>query len=127
IYRKSDFLYRARSGKWKVNQEDCRKAYVKECEELAPIETFADNVPTWSGIFDTIGGVAEYFENPYSEKTNLFISHANLPAASTWHELGRYAHWNGSGFAAGDYEFSKEEKEIDFQYPIRPGFRCMKI
>lgn len=117
IYRKSDFLYRARTKRWKVNREDCRKAFVSECNQIGGIETFTDPVPTWAGIFDTIGGAPEYFDNPFAPQENLFVSHAQLSAASEWHELGKYAHWSGLGFSTGDFSL---------EAPIQPGFRCME-
>lgn len=124
IYRKSDFLYRARKNKWVVNKEDCRKAYVAECAELGGIEEFSDPVPTWTGLTDTIGGVAEAFVNPYEPETNLFLSNASMSARSLWHELGKYASWNGQGFSQNDFKITELNEEIRF--PVMPGFRCME-
>lgn len=123
IYRKSDFLYQARSKKWQPNRDDCRKAYVAECAEFGGMEKFGDTVPTWTGVIDTIGGVAEVFVNPYESGRNLFVSNASLSAASPWHELGKYATWNGVGFSSGDFDFG--EKVADVNLPLMPGFRCM--
>lgn len=123
IYSKSEFLYRARSNKWRVNREDCRKAFVAECAEYGGMEKFGDMVPTWTGIVDTIGGVPEVFLNPYEPGQNLFVSNASLNAASTWNELGKYASWNGAGFSVADFDLGENNKDVSF--PLMPGFRCM--
>ncbi len=123
IYRKSDFLYKARKSRWKPNKADCRKAYVAGCEEVIAIENANDVIPTWSGLIDTLGGVPEYLENRFEPNANLFLSSSDLPAASTWHELGKYATWNGAGFSQADFVIETKE-EISF--PILPGFRCME-
>ncbi len=125
IYTKSDFLYKARKSRWKVNVEDCRKAYVKECGEIIPREQLTDDIPTWIGLHDTIGGVAEYLENPFDINKNLFLSNSELSAKSKWHELGQYAFWNGEGFSPSDFKIEMEESEIEF--PLLPGFRCMVV
>tara|TARA_R110000868_G_scaffold164359_17_gene396952 strand:+ start:18534 stop:19754 length:1221 start_codon:yes stop_codon:yes gene_type:complete len=123
IYRKSDFLYKARKSRWKPNKADCRKAYVAGCEEVIAPEMFADPVPTWTGLVDTIGGVPEYLENRFNPNRNLFLSSSSLPASSTWHELGQYVAWNGKGFSQADYVIKSKE---EIMYPILPGFRCME-
>lgn len=123
IYRKNDFLYRARNKAWRVNREDCRKAYVAECMELGGPEKFSDPVPTWTGVTDTIGGIAEYFVNPFEPNKNFFFSNQKLPAASSWHELGRYGFWNGAGFSSSDFTLDDNINLLEF--PIAVGFRCM--
>lgn len=124
IYRKSDFLFKARKNRINVTHEDCRKAYVKECTQLIEPENYNDGIPTWSGVFDTIGGVPEYFENEFNPKQNFFVSNVNLPASSLWHELGKYAYWNGEGFTPGDFDLGKVDADLSF--PLQPGFRCME-
>ena len=125
IYTKSDFLFKARKNRWKVNLEDCRKAYIKECAEIVPREQMNDDIPTWTGLHDTIGGVAEYLKNPFDENRNLFLSNSELKASSKWHELGKYAFWSGEGFSSNDFNIESDQSEIDF--PLLPGFRCMVV
>lgn len=124
IYRKSIFLYQARKNRWRANYEDCRKAYVAECAGIKPIEKMNDLIPTWSGLIDTIGGVPEVFSNPYDPDMNFFPSSAQMPAASPWHELGKYIAWDGLGFSPSDFNGFKDDQDINF--PVMPGFRCME-
>jgi len=127
IYTKSEFLYKARKNKWKVNKEDCRKAFVEECSDILSWEQMADDIPTWAGLHDVIGGAPEYLENPYEKDRNLFVSNSTQAASSLWHQLGEYAFWNGEGFSQNDFIIEENDKDKEIEFPLLPGFRCMEI
>lgn len=82
-------LYKVRSGIRKFKKSDCQFLISKECrDEVDYLE-----VPTWMGIYETLGGDIELFSSVGD--FSLSLSSSFLPMKSSWHQLGKRVSWNG--------------------------------
>ncbi len=123
-----------------MTEENCRKAYTKECFKLGKLKNYATDSTSWSGIYSPVGGFLEAFRNSRTPEKNLKASSFYFYANSSWHKLGYRAFWDGIDFSDKNFswEFIAEEfvepgPEIDAigalminnNYQI--GFRCMRF
>jgi hypothetical protein len=70
---------------------DCQLAEVQGCRE----KYFSTDSASWMGFHYALGFYPESLANFIEPDHNLKMSSKFLPAASTWHELGNLAKWNG--------------------------------
>jgi hypothetical protein len=82
---------------------DCQLAQVQGCHE----RLFTTDSATWMGFNFALGFYPESFQNFIDPKLNFKKSSRYFAPASTLHELGTYAEWNG---------------EQDTELPV--AFRC---
>ena len=113
-----------------TTKKHCNKVYTKECLELLPFKFFSVRATSWSGIYNPLGGYLEVFRNPYIPTENLKASSFYFNNRSDWHQLGRRAYWDGSGFTINNFlwEFKAEEflKPDGKENNFKVGFRCMR-
>lgn len=79
------FLAEAKNEEFKLSKRDCSLAQVLGCEE----NFFMTDSVSWSGVSYGLGFEEEVFDNPFDDELDLKKSSRLLPAASSWHKLGR--------------------------------------
>ena len=124
--RRSSFLERAKEEDISLETKDCSLAYVKGCESLSPWANHIYGQPSWSGMFQTLGGTMEVVDNPFRPGRNLKISSRHLPPHSPWHRLGRRGRWDGEGLFPRNVNFGRYGRQEGLEAPLEIGFRCMR-
>lgn len=126
IRERDGFLYEIREGeKERPTQEDCHLVTTAECFEDWPELVSSPQSPTWSGIFQVLGGLPEYVRNPYRPRDNLRASSIYFPATSSWHRLGARAYWDGEGDQQRNFNWRFESPpEVFDRFEV--AFRCMR-
>ncbi len=109
-----------------LTSEDCTKAYVKECHEISSFDENIYGLPSWSGMFQILGGYMEVLDNPFRPRRNLVISNHELSRNSPWHRIGRRGYWDGKGWDINNMSFGRWKREDDIETPLKIAFRCMK-
>jgi hypothetical protein len=113
---------------WSKNNNEkvdrCDYVFSKECLLKQKYRT---NIvtPTWAGLFDSMGGVLEAFNNPIDSEKNLKVSSFYLPNNSKWHRLGKRSHWDGEGFSIRNFSFENVDLDKNIN-KFQVGFRCMR-
>lgn len=113
-----------------VSSLNCQNAFVKECYKFSKKEQIGFTSVSWMGIFHSLGGHAEHFENRFNPDANLKLSHSNLERMSPWHRAGLRAYWDGAGLNENSFEFVEQYtgRLIDSTGSIMGvAFRCMEI
>ena len=105
---------------------DCAKAYIQECHTLVPLDETLYGIPSWSGMFQMLGGFMEALDNPFRPRRNLVLSSHLLPRHSPWHQLGQRGFWDGKGLGPEHIGFGRGPREEDLEHPLPIGFRCMR-
>lgn len=118
---RSPYYWSKKKTDTKIN---CEYIFSKEC--LAEKKwRMNSSSPTWAGLYDSLGGIAEVLRNPIDPESNLKASSFYFPRNSQWHRLGFRAHWDGEGNGFRNFNF----KGIDVYNPeenFQVGFRCMR-
>ena len=109
-----------------LTSEDCTKAYVKECHEIAPFNENIYGLPSWSGMFQILGGSMEVLDNIFRPRRNLIISSRELSRNSPWHRIGRRGYWDGKGWDINNMSFGRWPRNNRLDVPLKIAFRCMK-
>tara|TARA_B100000029_G_scaffold216080_1_gene213914 strand:- start:1783 stop:3048 length:1266 start_codon:yes stop_codon:yes gene_type:complete len=131
--RKS-FLWKSRnSSNFIFEKKFCKKAFTRDCLNLVPYKNHSIESSSWVGLYQVLGGLPEVVFNPIQNNKNLKLSSFYFPSNSPWHELGKRAYWDGTGFKRKNIFW---KKEIDFDKgiklenkkssDIKIGFRCMR-
>jgi len=132
--RWSDSLFAQADENYTEN--NCPKAYTRECLTIAPYKNFATTSTSWSGIYFPVGGVLESLRNPKSSTQNLKASSFYFDVKAIWHQLGYRAYWDGEGFDDRNFtweflpeEFLPPESRVETQRneDFQVGFRCMRM
>ncbi len=113
-----------------VSKENCELIYSRECQSEFNYNGQSDSSPTWSGIFETLGGYLESVNNIFEPERNLKVSSKYFTIRNTdIHKLGKRAFWNGSEFSLNSFNFTLDgidyAKDIG-ESQLEVGFRCMK-
>lgn len=129
---RDSFLYDIRFGErgeleapYDMTQEECLKVFTSECLEEFSKYKHSPLSPTWSGIFQVLGGFPEYVVNPLRPRDNLRASSFYFSAKSPWHRVGQRAYWDGVGFGLRNFNWRLEYPDEKFD-SFKIGFRCMK-
>ena len=118
------YLYQAiHDADFVFNRNFCHKVYTKECVPEFALPAFDRGTAAWTGIFQVLGGVMEALNNPVVPKQNVRVSSMYFDVKSSWHQLGKRAHWDGEHFDKS--AFSWEDDWPDGDYKV--GFRCMRM
>ena len=127
--RKDSFIYEKRENPdFNITPAMCMKAYVGECPELLNWEAYNSWTPSWTGIFNVLGGYMEHFKNRVNHKKNLKASSFYFKSISSVHALGKRYFWDGKGFGKGNFDLGKEYREIlVVPEELEVAFRCMKV
>ncbi|MEK6624485.1 MAG: hypothetical protein AABY86_05935 [Bdellovibrionota bacterium] len=133
---KDSFVYKIIQGdKSQINQENCQMIYAQECRTQVAWKSFSRDSSSFSGLFQILGGVMEYLDNPLEPELNLKVSSVYFPFSSAWHRLGVRGHWDGEGHSADHFTMfdstSGKRKVVPLDLPggeedINVGFRCMR-
>lgn len=102
----------------------CKNIFTKECLRNSPF-ILNQTDPTWAGLYDSMGGVMEYFKNPIEPDSNLKASSFYFDKNSSWHKLGFRAYWDGKDFDYKNFDFRGLSPFIADE-KIQIGFRCMR-
>lgn len=78
---------------------------------------------SWSGMNDLMNGVSEVFDNPIEPHRNVAFFDKQLPATSTYFQLGKRIHWDEED--RNERNFPELETHLEINWPIGLGFRCM--
>jgi hypothetical protein len=105
-------------------QIDCGLIYSKECLDTKPWELNSSG-PSWAGLYDSLGGVLEFLQNPIDPESNLKASSFYFPKNSHWHRLGYRANWDGLDHNTRNFNF-KGIEPINAENTFAVGFRCMR-
>jgi|GEM_PF-805169 len=136
-YRERDsFVTKIIQGdKSELTVDNCQKLFAKECLEIATFKSHGHESNSFAGLFQVLGGVMEYVDNPLDPELNLKASSFYLEFDSPYHRLGKRAYWDGEGFrrehfTKGRPSDSREKKEqLDLPLDVsnfEVGFRCMR-
>ncbi len=120
------FLKELKKKDFKLEKSHCKKIPALECRELLSPEEIYKSSPTWSGVFQALGGHMEYTRNPLRPRRNVNVSSWYFPLNSSWHQVGRRAYWDGKGHALSNFTFSREDPS-DKVSTIGVAFRCMRF
>lgn len=123
---RNSFLERAERDDPPPEPGDCLRAYVKGCEPSSPRSGNVYGLPSWSGMFQTLGGTMEATDNPLRPGRNLKVSSRELPPYSPWHRLGRRGGWDGRGLLPRNVNFGRHGMDEELTAPLEIGFRCMR-
>ncbi|HAZ14014.1 MAG: hypothetical protein A2X86_17250 [Bdellovibrionales bacterium GWA2_49_15] len=133
---KDSFVYKIIQGDTtQINQENCQMLYAQECASKAAWKSFSRDSSSFAGLFQILGGVMEYLDNPLEPELNLKVSSVYFPFSSAWHRLGVRGHWDGEGHSADHFSMfdstSGTRKEVGLDLPggidyFEVGFRCMR-
>ena len=130
---KESFLNKTGKGEIVPTTKDCSRAYVKECQSITPFEYHSNDAASWMEIYATLGGYLEAVRNPVYPLKNLKASSFYFAAASTWHQVGRRALWDGQGFRLPNFSWVdtgnplEQDEPVPGQDEFKVGFRCMKF
>lgn len=111
-----------------LKESYCKKIFGKECLGRFNRKFYRDDEPSWMGAFNLMGGPMEVLRNPYDPKRNLNPSSEYFSLSSSWHELGKRAHWKGTGFFKEDINWGLrgDVPGGEDSGPYKIGFRCMR-
>ncbi|MBI2519379.1 MAG: hypothetical protein HYV97_03135 [Bdellovibrio sp.] len=133
---KDSFVYKIIQGdKGQINAANCQMLYAQECQTQVTWKSFSRDSSSFAGLFQILGGVMEYLDNPLEPELNLKVSSVYFPFSSAWHRLGVRAHWDGEGHTAEHFRMfdstSGARKEVNLDLPggieyFDVGFRCMR-
>mgnify|MGYP003684593191 CR=1 FL=1 len=76
--RKNDFI---------LSKSFCKRMYVKGCSKYLPYELYNENGVSWIGLYHSLGGEIETFDNYFSSERVYKISSKFFPIDSTWHNV----------------------------------------
>lgn len=125
IRRDDGFLYEFSQGREEeVSSEECQRAMTLECYEKWPELQSHPLSPTWSGIFQVLGGIPEYVVNIQRPRENLRASAFYFKSKSRWHRLGTRAYWDGEGHSYRNFNWRLEQPDERDHFPV--AFRCMR-
>ena len=108
-----------------IGTDSCLNILGKECrEKLKIVEAFSSS-PTWTGVFQALGGVPEFVQNPIRPKRNINISSYYFSAKSRAHAIGERISWNGRSFDPRHFSFKTLPFPEDVER-VHVGFRCAR-
>lgn len=110
-----------------VNLKNCSLLYGKECTDKF-LESELMYEPTWSGLYQVMGGAFEYVRNVLVSEDNLRASSKYFSLTSSYQRLGERAFWDGEGFLIKNFIFKDEEKlpESTKAQDFEVAFRCYR-
>ncbi len=133
---KDSFVYKITQGDLsQINQQNCQMLYARDCGNVAPWKSFSRDSSSFAGLFQILGGVMEYLDNPLEPELNLKASSVYFPFVSSWHRLGVRAHWDGEGHRRENFFMfdsaggKRKQVPLDLPYNVENfevGFRCMR-
>jgi hypothetical protein len=131
IYDAATFLSRERNRspyywtkKSKNVELNCNLLFSKDCLSEKKW-TMNYSLPSWAGLYDSLGGVMEAVRNPIDIESNLKASSLYFSKNSLWHQLGVRAHWDGLGHVRRNFNF-KGHDPLNTEDNYQVGFRCMR-
>lgn len=110
-----------------LNEKNCSLLFAKECRSVGDIN---ENLltPTWSGLYQVMGGAFEYVRNPIIAEDNLRASSKYFSLKSKHQVLGARAYWDGLNFQIKNFSFDNSEKisELEKDDFVEVAFRCYR-
>ena len=124
----SGFLYEAQGpNEYLPSLDNCTLVYTRECLDDYKKYLYHPLSPTWSGIFQVLGGVPEYVNNLISPRQNIRASSFYFPATSEVHELGKRVYWDGQANEQRNFNWGfYNPKLTDDEDEFKVAFRCMR-
>ena len=125
--KKESFLY-ALSIKKEIDltKEDCSRAYTRDCFEVTPFVTHQTSSSTWAGIFQTLGGEFEVYQNSLEKKRNLRASSFYFEGENKVQKIGEKIYWDGQAHLDKNIDWSNNKPSGVSGRSLEIGFRCMK-
>lgn len=110
-----------------IDDKNCSLLYAKECSDKN-ISTKNALVPTWSGIYQVMGGAFEYLRNVIVPEENLRSSSKYFSLNSKHQQIGERGSWDGSGFEIKNFTFEKYEQLTNLvnETQVEVAFRCYR-
>ena len=125
--KKDSFLYQLSQGKEvKLTKDLCDRAYIRDCFELTPYVNNKTSSSSWAGIFQTLGGVFESYENAIEPNRNLRASSFYFDATEDVHMVGEKIFWDGVAHLDKNIEWGDDKPSGVSGRSLEIGFRCMK-
>lgn len=119
--------YSIKSKEELLTEKNCALLYSKECVDKVVFDE-SELEPTWSGIYQVMGGSFEYLRNVLVVEENLRASSKYFSTKSENQRLGKRASWDGLGFQVKNFTFESEDKlpELDKGNQVEVSFRCYR-
>ena len=110
-----------------VNENNCKLLYAKECADKFSYDINALE-PTWSGLYQVMGGSFEYVRNSLIAEDNLRVSSKYFSINSSYQRIGERGYWDGKDFQIKNFSFNGDEKlpEMVKDKSIEVAFRCFR-
>lgn len=112
-------LFKIQQEKREILPEECKRYYIRGCQEYFPYQNHNNNLVSWMGIAEVLTGPMEFLEDIVTNK-NVKASSFYLDVYSNWHRLGRRATWNMDSFDGRSFDID----EISLMSNVKMGFRC---
>ncbi|WP_127716471.1 hypothetical protein [Halobacteriovorax sp. HLS] len=125
--KKDSFLYQLSEGKEiELTKDHCERTYVRDCFELTPYVNNKTSSSSWAGIFQTLGGVFETYDNTIESQRNMRASSFYFDARNKVHRVGEKIYWDGLANLDKNIEWGDHKPDGVSGRSLEIGFRCMK-
>ena len=105
--------------------QNCLKIPARDCEDHISASRAFTASPTWSGVFQALGGLPERVDNFLYPRRNLNLSSHYFPLNSKVHAIAERGHWSGRGFGRSFFSLGTWELPSEVEF-LKVGFRCVK-
>ncbi len=121
------YIYKKNNSDELITEKNCSLVYSKECFAKFLFHE-EDLTPTWSGIYQVMGGPFEYLRNVLVPEENLRTSSKYFSIKSNYQQLGKRAFWDGRDFLNKNFIFEDIEKlpELEKGNNFEVAFRCFR-
>lgn len=125
--KKESFLYALNKNKEiDITKENCFRAYTRDCFDITTFVNHKTSGSTWAGIFQTLGGEFEAYENSIEKNKNLRASSFYYDGQNDVHKIGEKLYWDGLANLDKNIDWFNNKPPGVSGRSLEIGFRCMK-